>query len=126
MKNMLSFLTVDNSPLPLTIILIIIGAVLLAVILSLIVLFILCFKSKKKKISTSGDVWLLALGEKDNIKEITAIGSRLSISLLDKEKIDREKLKELGVSNILVMSNKITLVIEGQAEKVAALIQKQL
>ena len=57
---------------------------------------------------------------------MTAIGSRLSVSLLDKEKIDREKLKELGVSSVLVMSNKVTLVIEDKAEQVAASIQKDL
>ena len=35
---------------------------------------------------------------------------------------DLPRLKELGVSSILVMSNKVTLVIEGQAEKVSAVI----
>ena len=64
--------------------------------------------------------------EKGNIKEIKAIGSRLNLVLLDKEKINRGRLKELGVTSILVMSNKVTLVIEGQAEKIASSIQKDL
>ena len=76
-------------------------------------------KAKQKKQIISNDDWLLALGGKENIKEITAVGSRLSINLENKEIIDREKLKTLGVSSILTMSNKVTLVIEGQAEKIA-------
>ena len=57
---------------------------------------------------------------------MTAIGSRLSLKLENNELINKDKLKELGVSSVLVMSNKVTLVIEGQAEKVAEIIKKEL
>lgn len=83
-------------------------------------------KAKQKKQIISNDDWLLALGGKDNIKELTAVGSRLSINLENKEIIDREKLKTLGVSSILTMSNKVTLVIEGQAEKIAESLKGSL
>ena len=70
--------------------------------------------------------WFLALGGKENIKEATAVGSRLNLNLANKDIIDRVKLKELGVSSVLVMSNKVTLVIEGQAEKIAQVINNSL
>ena len=34
----------------------------------------------------------------------------------DKEKIDREKLTALGVNSVLVMSNKVTLVINNAVD----------
>ena len=124
MKNYLPILSNDTSiPLP---IIIGGGCALLLVIIFLILLFTVIIPSKKKKVIFQGNEWINALGEKDNIKEVTAIGSRLSVVLLDKEKINRDRLKELGVSSILVMSNKVTLVIEGQAEVVASAIQKEL
>ena len=112
-----------NSNQPLVITLIIVGVVL---VLAIIIFLIIFLNKKKKGHQNSSEAWLLALGDKDNVKEVNAVGSRLSINLIDKEKIDREKLKELGVSSVLVMSNKITLVIEGKAEKIAALIKKDL
>lgn len=103
--------------------LIIVGGVLL--LSAAIVLSIAFLKRKKTKV-ISGDAWLIALGDKDNIKEVSATGSRLSVVLFDKEKIDREKLKELGVQSVLVMSNKVTLVIQDKAESIASSIQNSL
>ena len=99
-----------------------------AVVVMAVVIFLIIFLSKKKKGAKlkDGNAWLLALGGKENIKEVMAVGSRLSINLLNKEIIDRERLKELGVSSVLVMSSKVTLVIEDKAEQVAAAIQKEL
>ena len=105
-------------------ILIIVGCALLFA--SAIVSSIVVVKKKKKNQTFDGSVWLTALGEKENVKEVSAVGSRLNINLVDKEKIDREKLKELGVSSVLVMSNKVTLVIEGKAEAIAESIKKNL
>ena len=96
-------------------------AVLIAVA---IVLILVLSKNKKSKKISKQDViidtneWLLALGGKDNILEKNATGSRLVVKLNDPSKLNEEKLKELGVSNILKMSNKITLVFEDQAEKI--------
>ena len=103
--------------------LIIVGGVLL---LSAVIVLLVVNLRKRKGPSIDNNSWLIALGDKDNIKEVSATGSRLSVVLLDKEKIDREKLKELGVSSVLVMSNKVTLVIEGKAEVVASSIQNSL
>ena len=92
-----------------------------------IVLFFVLRKSggNNKKVAVDSE-WFDALGGKENIIEATAVGSRLSLKLNDKEQINRDKLKELGVSSILVMSNKVTLVIEKQAEKVANYINDSL
>lgn len=98
------------------------GSVLL---IGLIILIVFLLKRKKQPKFVGSD-WLLALGGKENVKEVMAVGSRLSLYLNDKNNINREKLKELGVSSILVMSNKVTLVIEGQAERVAESINNSL
>lgn len=91
------------------------------------VLLILRSKSNKtSKAKVSDAEWIDALGGQNNILEASAIGSRLSVKLNDKEIINRDKLKELGVSSVLVMSNKVTLVIEKQAEKVANAINHSL
>ena len=91
------------------------------------VLLILRSKSNKtSKAKVLDAEWIDALGGQNNILEASAIGSRLSVKLNDKEIINRDKLKELGVSSILVMSNKVTLVIEKQAEKVASAINHSL
>lgn len=100
----------------------IIGGSLLAVALVVcLVLFLNRGKKKSPKIDNSE--WVEALGGNDNIVSITAVGSRLSLVLKDKENINRDKLKELGVSSVLVMSNKVTLVIEGQAENIAKALE---
>ena len=95
-------------------------------LLLFVVIMIIRNKVAKPKSKINNDEWILALGDKDNIKEVTAIGSRLSLTLVDKEKVDREKLKTLGVSSVLVMSNKVTLVIEGKAEKIAESLKQSL
>ena len=111
----------ETNPLP---IIMIAGAGVLLVAAIIIVIYLLTHRRSKKSLDSGA--WLIALGDKENIKEVIATGSRLSLVLVDKEKIDREKLKELGVSSVLVMSNKVTLVIEEKAEQVAASIQKDL
>ena len=100
------------------------GGVALVIVIILL-LYFLVFKKKKKK-PVDNNAWFIALGEKENIKEIKGVGSRLSVVLFDQNKVDKEQLKALGVSNILTMSNKITLVIEGEAERIAELLNNSL
>ena len=94
----------------------------------LIAIFVLIFliRRRKKKISNDGNEWFHALGDKENVQEVKAIGSRLTVVLVNKDKMDRDQLKELGVSSILVMANKIVLVIENQAEKIANILNNSL
>ena len=86
-----------------------------------ITIFLIIFLNKRRKANkvtdnTSNDDWLIALGGKENISESSANGSRLTVKLVDQNKIDKDKLKELGVSNIVTMSDKIILVLEDKAE----------
>lgn len=98
-----------------------------AVLLFLVVIMvILHFVKKSPKQKVNNDEWFVALGGKENIKEINATGSRLSLVLNDKESIDREKLKQLGVSSVVTMSNKVTLVIESKAEMIAEKLKSSL
>lgn len=101
------------------------GGAALLVIIVVLLLYLFVFKKKKNK-KVDNSAWLIALGEKENIKEIKGIGSRLSVVLVDQNKVDKKQLKGLGVSNILTMSNKITLVIEGEAERIAELLNRSL
>ena len=102
-------------------------AVLDAVMVAFVLFMIIRHLTKKSpKVKVNNDDWFVALGGKENVKEVNAVGSRLSLNLLDKEAIDREKLKTLGVSSVVSMSNKVTLVIEGQAEKIAETLKQSL
>ena len=97
-----------------------------AAIVICVIALVIIFTRKKKKAQVVDTDWFMALGGKENIKEAMAVGSRLVLKLVNQEEIDRDRLKELGVSSVLVMSNKVTLVIEGQAEKVAETINNSL
>ena len=114
-------LTSENTPL------IIWLAVVDALLILVVVLLFIRNKVKNlPKSKVNNEDWFNALGGKENVKEINAVGSRLSLNLVDKGKIDREKLKTLGVSSVVTMSNKVTLVIEGKAEKIAEILKGSL
>ena len=96
-----------------------------------ITVIVILIRNKKSKVvdntpKLADDEWLNALGGKDNIIEVTAMGSRLNVSLKNKDTIDREKLTQLGVSNIMMMSSKATLIIEDKAVATADKINKLL
>lgn len=110
------FLENTNTNTPLAIVLIVLGA--LCFIGAVVITVYLIVNSKKGK-KIDNDVWLTALGGKDNVSSVKGVGSRLSVVLKNQELIDREKLKELGVTSILTMSDKLVLVIEGKAEEIA-------
>ena len=101
----------------------VLDAVLVAFVLFMVIRYLV---KKSPRVKVNNDDWFNALGGKENVKEISAVGSRLSLNLLDKEAIDREKLKTLGVSSVVSMSNKVTLVIEGKAEQIAETLKQSL
>ena len=101
-------------------------AVVAIIVATIIIIFVI--KNRKKgpaKIEdhTASSDWLTALGEKDNILEVTANGSRLTIKLKDQSIVDKEKLKTLGVTNIVTMSDKLILVVEDKAELIKEKLQ---
>ena len=101
----------------------VLDAVLVAFVLFMVIRHLV---KKSPRVKVNNDDWFNALGGKENVKEISAVGSRLSLNLSDKEAIDREKLKTLGVSSVVSMSNKVTLVIEGKAEQIAETLKQSL
>lgn len=90
----------------------IICVALVLIIIGIIALIIIRGKRKNKrtKIDADPDEWINALGGKDNLLSANAVGSRLSVQLINKDLINREALTKLGVSNIVMMSDKVTLV----------------
>ena len=102
--------------------------VVILIAIAIVLIVVLSRRKKQPKINKQDVVidtneWLIALGGKENILEKEAKGSRLVLKLNDPEKINEEKLKELGVSNIMKMSNKITLVFEDQAEAILSQLE---
>ena len=110
----------NSSTLPTYLIAIIVGGCLLVV--AALVVLVIVFGKRKKSAIVDESAWISALGGKENIASVSAIGSRINLSLKDKEKIDRIKLTNLGVNSVLVMSNKVTLVIANNAVDIAETI----
>ena len=104
-----------------------IALAIVAVIVIVAVLLILLNRNKKNKKAkiddTPNDEWVLALGGKENILEVSATGSRLTVKLQDINNCDKDKLKALGVSNIVTMSDKLVLVVEDKAEIIKGKLQ---
>ena len=90
------------------------------------VVVIIIFLKKKKIVKVDNSLWIDNLGGKDNIENVNQVGSRINLVLKDKEMINKDNLKELGVKSVLVMSNKVTLVIESNAEDIAKAIEEAL
>lgn len=100
--------------------------VLVAIIIATIVIIFVVKNRKKNDKTFKGNEWIDALGGKENIVDVTAMGSRLNVTLKNQDLIQREVLTSLGVSNIMIMSSKVTLIIEDKAEKIASIITKAI
>ena len=98
------------------------------ILLTILIIYILKLPSKKanKAQPINNDEWLTALGGKDNVAEINQNGSRISVNLKDDNLLDREKLTFLGVSSVVKMSNKVTLVVSKDSQKIYESIKKSL
>lgn len=89
-------------------------AVVVAIILTIVIIFLIKNRKPskpKKEISTAApDEWVIALGGSDNILEVSSAGSRLSIKIKNRDLLNRDALTGLGVTSIVLMSDKVTLV----------------
>ena len=92
---------------------------LVIIILALVGIIRLVKKNsfKKERTEKNNDI-IIALGGRDNIVSFSSAGSRLSLVLNDYSLMQDEKLKELGVSSIIKMSSKVTLVIGKDVEEI--------
>ena len=103
-----------------------IGIAAFILVVVLVVLFICLSKRKKagaapKRVIVAS-AYIEALGGADNIVSHSLVRSRIVLTLKDYDIVDKEKLKEAGVDGFIMMSDKLTLVIKGDAEKVNAAI----
>ena len=96
------------------------------IVITIVLILVLGRRNKNKKPEIAEkSKWVEALGGEENILTSEAYGSRLALTLADKTKINREELKSLGVTSIIEMSEKITLLLEDKAELVKAEIDKK-
>lgn len=79
-------------------------------------------KGETPRKAIDASAYLLALGGAENVISHKVIRSRIVLELQDYSLVDKDKLKEAGVDGFIMMSNKLTLVIQGDAEKVSSLI----
>jgi len=89
------------------------------IVLAVVIIFLFLQKRPKEvapKKEFSGSLIYDALGGKENVVEHSKVGSRISLVLNDYDKVDEKKLNELGVDSVIRMSNKITLVVKGDAD----------
>ena len=105
-----------------------IAVAIVAVIAITVVLILVLGKRNNKKgqqpdIAEKSD-WVIALGGEDNLISSEALGSRLVVILKDKSLMDKEQLKRMGVTNIIEMSEKVTLLLEDKAELVKKKLDK--
>lgn len=92
-------------------------------ILAIIIVYLLidsrkAHKGKKKAPVINEGAYLAALGGKDNIVSKSLEGSRIVLTLKDYDAVNRDQLREAGVSGFVLMSNRLTLVIKTDAEEV--------
>ena len=97
--------------------------VVVAVIIVLTIIVVFVIKNNKagnKKEESKAPIseWVDALGGKDNILEVSSAGSRLSVKLKQQDLVNRESLTKLGVSSIVKMSDKLTLVTNLDNQKI--------
>ena len=96
-----------------------------AVFLTVLILFLYTYikgkkegpaivKQPEKKVIKNEEV-LAALGGAENIVDHSLNGSRVILVLSNYDVVKIDELKKLGVSSVVKMQNKITLVIKGDA-----------
>lgn len=89
---------------------------IILIVVAVIILLHVRKKPKKRVIDESA--YYDALGGKDNLISHELVGSRIKLELKDYDAIDKQKLTEAGVDGFIMMSNRLTLVIKGDAKEV--------
>jgi len=104
-------------------------AIILIILVTLFFLLVLprIKQNSKKTISiTEGADWVNSLGGKSNIISVSASRSRLNLEVKDTSLINQNKLKTLGVSSVIIMSQKVILVIDNGADEIKEKIEKSI
>ena len=94
----------------------------LGVIILGVLIFVLIKIFRKKPVKSlpiaSKSEYFEALGGEDNYIDSSREGSRIIVHLKDYSKINKEKIKEAGVTGFIEKSDKLTLVVKDNAKEV--------
>lgn len=104
-------------------------AIIFIILVTLFFLLVLPrIKQNKKKTTsiTEGVDWINSLGGKSNIISVSSSRSRLTLEVKDTSLADQNKLKMLGVSSVIIMSQKVILVIDNGADEIKEKIEKYI
>lgn len=104
-------------------------AIIFIILVTLFFLLVLPrIKQNKKKTTsiTEGVDWINSLGGKSNIISVSSSRSRLTLEVKDTSLADQNKLKLLGVSSVIIMSQKVILVIDNGADEIKEKIEKYI
>jgi len=104
-------------------------AIIFIILVTLFFLLVLPrIKQNKKKTTsiTEGVDWINSLGGNSNIISVSASRSRLTLEVKDISLINQNKLKTLGVSSVILMSQKVILVIDNGADEIKEKIEKSI
>ena len=95
--------------------------ILLGVVVLLGLIWVISFlisKNPKKRNGKVGDIDIFTyLGGKDNVLSFTVHGSRLIVKLKNKNLLQREKLKALGVKGFVEKEEDITIVLSNELKE---------
>lgn len=103
-------------------------AIAIVVIMIAIIAFLLIRNKVKKDTKQDDEIYesiIKGLGGEDNILTMEAKMSRLNLTLKDDNLLQVDYLKEKGVSRIIKMSSKITLLIGNKAEEIEQRFNKK-
>lgn len=71
--------------------------------------------------------FIIALGGKDNFQNIDACITRLRLTLVDREKVDENQLKNLGAKGLVkIAENGLQVILGPEAELIADAIKQQI
>jgi phosphotransferase system IIB component len=88
------------------------GALVLVVLFFLVDHFVSAHQLKKEAKMRSDKVYIKALGGEDNVLGKSLEGSRIIVSLKDYDLVDKDKLRDYGVSGFVKMSDHLVMVIK--------------
>lgn len=95
--------------------------ILLGVVVLLGLIWLISFlisKNPKKRKGKVGDIDIFTyLGGKDNVLSFTVHGSRLIVKLKNKNLLQREELKALGVKGFVEKEDDITIVLSNELKE---------